>query len=68
VPSFTCFLFAAGDGAAADLFIPVLILSTPTLEQVTVATSLDTEASEVAAAFGGTPVPGTTPAFGTGLE
>jgi hypothetical protein len=38
--TFACFPFTDGDGAVAGLFAPVLILSTPALDAVTVATNV----------------------------
>jgi hypothetical protein len=61
--TFACFPFAIGDGAAAGLFAPVLILSTPALYAVTAV--LDTAVTEGTTALGETLVLGATPAFDT---
>jgi hypothetical protein len=57
--SLTCFPFNASDGAALGLFTPAPILSTPSLEEVTVTTVFDTKAEVDSTVFGGTPVLGT---------
>jgi hypothetical protein len=65
--TFVCFPFTAGDGAATSLFAPVLILSTPALDAVTIAGTVtmvfDTAVTEGATALRGTLVLGATPAF-----
>jgi hypothetical protein len=66
--SVTGFPFTDEDKAAAGLFILALNLSAPAPEEVTVIATLDMKATEVTAAFGGMPVPGTTVTFGTTLE
>jgi hypothetical protein len=66
-PTFAYFLFTARDSVAAGLFMPVLILSTPALDAVTVVATVavvfNTAVPRGTAAFGGIQVPGATLAF-----
>jgi hypothetical protein len=62
------FPFALGDNSGVDLFAPVLILSTPTFDVVTVTAVLDTAIPEGALAFKGTLVLGATLASGVDFE
>jgi hypothetical protein len=66
--SFNCFPFATEDGATSGIFISILILSSPAPKEVTTVATLDTEATEVATAFGRTAVPCTVVVFGATLE
>jgi hypothetical protein len=59
----TCFPFAVGDGAAADIFVPILILRTPALCAITVAGVLDTAVPEGGPGFGRAPDPAATLVF-----